>query len=152
MFCARLLRTDTAATGEDAALATRSNARGPNRKPGWKTQIHGPAERGTSRLYGDDGEHHGAAMAACKLSGIIPLACISPTSGMVILPSIRTGTFSETSGSCSTLMASKSPGPMTYRVGWRVRGGNTLLGLHPFGLLRGTRTALLALCTTLCNS
>src|SRR5260370_9399961 len=65
-------------------------------------------------------------MVACKLSGVSPLAWISPASGTLILPSVRTGTFPVTSGSFHTLIASRSPGPIMYAESVLTRSGGAV--------------------------
>jgi hypothetical protein len=54
---------------------------------------------------------------ACSISRaswveVLPLAAKSSTSGVVILPSGRTATVSDTSGLRQTMMLTESPGPI----------------------------------------
>src|SRR5215813_8983132 len=53
-------------------------------------------------------------MSACNWAGLRPLARRSPTRGREILPSGRTTTLREISGSFHTFTARRSSGPIMY--------------------------------------
>src|SRR5215472_4396724 len=56
-------------------------------------------------------------MSPCNWAGLRPLARMSPASGREILPSGRTTTLREISGSFHTFTARRSSGPITYSSG-----------------------------------
>src|SRR5215467_13745480 len=53
-------------------------------------------------------------MSSCNCTGLRPPARISPARGREILPSGRTTTLREISGSFHTFTARRSSGPITY--------------------------------------